>query len=165
MRKKIVYYTKEVVLFFLFITVFANAISLYKSQELNRESLSINKVKLLDGSIYEVEKGKPILIHLWATWCPTCRVEASNIESLSKYYNVLTIAVKSGSDSEIETFLKENNLTFKTINDSNSKLATNFNIAAFPTTFIYNKDAELIFSEVGYTSRLGLFIRMWWVSL
>jgi thiol-disulfide isomerase/thioredoxin len=165
MKKKLLHYTKEILTFIVTITILSNIISLYKSSDLSKEKLSINTLELINHKQFTLKTNKPILIHFWATWCPTCRVEASNIETISNYYNTLTIAVKSGSDDEIEKFLKENNLTFKTINDNNSKLASKFNIAAFPTTFIYNKKAELVFSEVGYTSRLGLLVRVWWASL
>ena len=57
-----------------------------------------------------------------------------------------------------------NNFDYKVINDKNGVLAKQFNIAAYPTTFIYDKINNLVFSEVGYTSTLGLFLRMFWVG-
>jgi hypothetical protein len=50
------------------------------------------------------------------------------------------------------------------INDSSGFISSEFNIAAFPTTFIYDKEKNLVFSEVGYTSTLGLWLRMLWAS-
>ncbi|MEO1954179.1 MAG: redoxin domain-containing protein, partial [Campylobacterales bacterium] len=73
---------------------------------------------------------------------------------------VLTIAVNSGSTKDIKDYMKERNLTFRFINDKDAYLAKKFNISAYPTTFIYDKDKKLVFSEVGYTSTLGLYIRM-----
>ena len=35
-----------------------------------------------------------------------------------------------------------------------------FNIKVFPTTLIYSKDQNLEFSEVGYTTTIGLYSRM-----
>ena len=101
------------------------------------------------------------MVHFWATWCPTCKLEASNIQEISKSYNVITIAVQSGSDKEIQKYLDDNNLDFKFINDKNSDYAKKFKVDVFPTTLIYDKDKNLIFSEVGYTSTLGLKLRMW----
>ena len=63
---------------------------------------------------------------------------------------------------EIEKYLKEHNLSFKVVNDEYSDFAYRFNIKVFPTTLIYDKDKNLKFSEVGYTSTLGLYLRMWW---
>ncbi len=44
-----------------------------------------------------IPNNKPILLHFWATWCPTCKFEAPNIEKVSKDYEVITIAVQSGT--------------------------------------------------------------------
>lgn len=164
MKNKIKHYIKEILLFIVVMTIFANVISLYKSMELNKEPLNISNITLINSKQYTIPHAKPILIHIWATWCPTCKLEASNIQTLSKYFEVVTIAVKSGSDDDINKWLKENNYDFKVVNDNNGVLASKFKIAAYPTTLIYNKDKDMVFSEVGYTSTIGLFLRMWWAS-
>jgi len=163
-KKKILHYLKEIILFILMMTLFANMISLYKSQELNSSNLPAIDTKLINNDRFTTPIKKPILVHIWATWCPTCKLEAGNIQRVSQSYEVITFAVKSGSDGEIKEFLEKNDLNFKVINDSSAKWASNFNISAYPTTFIYDKNGKLIFSEVGYTSTVGLYLRMWWAS-
>ena len=165
MKDKIKHYIKEIITFIIVMTLFANAISYYKSRDLNAKPLSLNTVTLLDNTHFSVVNNKPILIHFWATWCPTCKLEAQNIQYISEHYNVLTIAVNSGSNEEIKKYLLANDLNYKVVNDSHSVYASEFNIAAYPTTFIYDKDKNMVFSDVGYTSTLGLFFRMWWASL
>jgi len=165
MKDKIKHYAKELLYFVIFITLFANIISWYKSQELNEAPLQLKSVQLIDGSIYTLDRKKPILIHFWATWCPTCKLEASNIDFIAKHFNVLTIAVNSGSNLEIQNYLQKHDYTFKVVNDAQSLLSSEFHIAGFPTTFIYDKEQKLRFSEVGYTSILGLYLRLWWSSL
>jgi len=153
---KIKHYIKEIISTLIIITIMTNAVSYYRSTDLNKEKLPLSNV-ILDN--------KPILIHFWATWCPICKVEAPNIQEISEKYNVLTIATNSGSDMQIKEYLNEHNVDFKVINDENSNYARMFNIQVFPTTLIYDKDRSLIFSEVGYTSTFGLYIRMWWAGL
>ncbi|MDH4945115.1 protein disulfide oxidoreductase [Sulfurimonas sp. C5] len=165
MKKKVFYYAKELVFIIIFMSIFANILSIYKSQELNKQALKFQSFKLIDNTTYNVNTSKPLIVHFWATWCPTCKLETSNIEYLSKYYNVITIAVNSGSDYELHTYLQERDLHFKVINDNNSEYSTQFNIKAFPTTFIYDQNQNLVFSEVGYTSTIGLLLRMWWIKL
>jgi thiol-disulfide isomerase/thioredoxin len=161
-KEKVKHYIKEIVLFFLTMTIAANLLSLYRSQSLNDEALSIKEFKLIDNTLYTVDTNKPLLIHFWATWCPTCKLEASNINFLSKYYQVITIAVKSGSDYEIKKYLDEHNYHYKVVNDKDGTLSQKFKIAGYPTTFIYDKDQKLRFAEVGYTSTAGLALRMLW---
>lgn len=165
MKEKIIKYTKEIITFFIFITILANIISFYKSSDLNKESLQNINITLLDAQKYNYPKDKPILIHFWATWCPTCKLEASNIQTISKTFEVLTIAVSSGDDNEVKKYMNEHDLDYKVYNDTNGFFAKEFKIAAYPTTFIYDKNKNLVFSEVGFTSTFGLWLRMWWAAL
>ncbi|MBL4730556.1 MAG: protein disulfide oxidoreductase [Sulfurimonas sp.] len=165
MLQKLKYYLKEILLFTIILLVFANALSIYKSFDLNKQNLSLRKITLLHNNEYVQNDTKPLLVHFWATWCPTCRVEAPNIQYLSKYYEVLTIAVKSGSDKEIQVWMDENKYDFNVVNDSSSLIASNYKIGVFPTSLIYDKNKSLVFSDVGYTSTWGLFLRMWWATL
>jgi thiol-disulfide isomerase/thioredoxin len=160
MKDKIKKYLKEGLIFILMLIIALNAISYYNSLDLNKEKLTIQSFKLLDDSIYTLANDKPILVHFWATWCPTCKLEASNIEKISKDYEVITIAVQSGTKEEIEKYLDEHKLNFKVVNDEDGFYSQTFNIKAFPTTFIYDKNKNLKFSEVGYTSTAGLYSRM-----
>jgi hypothetical protein len=77
---------------------------------------------------------------------------------------VITIAVDSGTDYEIHAYMQEHNLDYKVINDNQNKISDKLNTQVLPTTLIYDKNQKLVFSEVGYTSSFGLFIRMLWVS-
>lgn len=165
MKDKIKHYIKEIALFIIIITIASNAISLYKSSDLNKDPLNLTNISLHNGSKYILSSSKPTLIHVWAIWCPTCKIEASNIQTLSNHYDVLTIAVKSGSNNDIQSWLKENEYTFNVVNDSSGFVASNFNVSVYPTTLIYDKNKKLVFSDVGYTSTWGLFLRMWWASL
>ncbi|WP_372998232.1 redoxin domain-containing protein [Sulfurimonas sp.] len=165
MKDKIKKYLKEIVTFFIFITILANIISIYKSRDLNKESLQNINITLIDAKRYTYPKDTPVLIHFWATWCPTCKLEASNIQTISENFEVLTIAVSSGDDNDLKKYMYENGLNYKVYNDANGFFAKEFKIAAYPTTFIYDKNKELVFSEVGFTSTWGLWLRMWWAGL
>ncbi|MDX4066828.1 protein disulfide oxidoreductase [Aliarcobacter skirrowii] len=162
MNQKIKKYLISFIKYAIFFIVVINLVSYYKSLDLNKNRLEIRSFELLDGTNYEIEKDKPLLIHFWATWCPICALEEQNIETISKDYQVITIATQSGSSEEIKEYLEKNNLSFKVVNDNLATLSREFNIKAFPTTFIYDKNQNLKFSEVGYSSTFGLKLRLWW---
>ena len=164
-KEKLKHYTKEFILFSVVMILFTNALSLYKSQDLNKQSFDLPMSKLIDGTIYRPKKGSATLLHVWGTWCPVCKAEADNIQRVSQDYEVITVAVNSGSDLEIKEYLKEHGLNYRVINDHTSSLAQKLNVLVYPTTFIYDKSGKLLFSEVGYTSNFGLYLRMWWASL
>ncbi len=162
--KKIKHYIKELLFIIITVTILTNLLSLYKSKTLTHTPLTIHSIHLIDNSLYMIKSNKPILIHFWATWCPVCKVEASNIAFLSKYFEVLTVVVKSGDDTKVRKFLQEHHYNFKVVNDKNGVLASAFKIAGFPTTFIYNKEHKLAFSDVGYSSTLTLYLKMLWAQ-
>jgi thiol-disulfide isomerase/thioredoxin len=153
---------KEIVIGVLILFVISNVFSYIRKPDLESTTFPQTKSQLIDGSYFETSKvqGKPLLVHLWALWCPTCKLEASNIQALSKNYEVLTIAVKSGSDEALKKYMYEKGFNFKVINDIHGKWAEEFKIEAFPTTFIYDQNGELTFTEVGYTTTAGLLARM-----
>jgi thiol-disulfide isomerase/thioredoxin len=160
MKDKIKKYLKEGIVFIVMLTVAMNAMSYYRSLDLNKDNLDIKSFKLLNNTEYTLPQNKAIIVHFWATWCPTCKFEASNIEKISKDYEVITIAVQSGTKEEIQEYLNENNLTFKVVNDEDGFYSRKFNIKAFPTTLIYDKNGNQKFSEVGYTTTACLYSRM-----
>lgn len=151
---------KELSIGLVLVFILSNIISYMRKPELDSNHLTKLEVRLLDGSSFKQTEGKPLVIHLWATWCKVCKLEAQNIETLSKKYTVLTIAVNSGSDENVKAYLKERGLSFPVVNDVDGRWAKQFKVEVFPTTFIYNGKGELIFTEVGYTTTAGLLARL-----
>ncbi len=160
MKDKIKKYLKEGIIIVVMLIIAINGVSYYRALDLNKDSLNIDKFTLLDNNTYTIPTDKPILIHFWASWCPICEFEAPNIEEVSKDYEVITIAVQSGSDEAIQRYLDEHKLKFKVVNDEDGFYFQKFNIKVFPTTLIYDKNKNLKFSEVGFTTTAGLYARL-----
>lgn len=107
-------------------------------------------------------KNRPTVIHFWATWCPICKMEATNFNSLiDENINLITIAVKS---EDLVKFINIKGLKYRVVDDINGELAKKFNIEVFPTTLIYDSKGILKFTEVGYTTTLGLKARLQMVN-
>jgi thiol-disulfide isomerase/thioredoxin len=153
--QKLKYYLKEIFFTFLIIVVISNFLSYYRSIDINKNNFNIENFNTQD---------KAFVVHFWATWCPTCKFEAPNIQTLSEEYPVLTIAVNS-KQTDIDRFMEKNGYDYQVLNDANSKIASKYNIKVFPTTLIFDKNNKLVFSEVGYTSTLGLKLRIWWANI
>jgi thiol-disulfide isomerase/thioredoxin len=164
MREKIAKYAKELTLFFIIMSIFANILSFYRSGDLNKDRLNLQSIELLNNRQYVLPKDGPILIYFWGTWCPICKMQSKNIETISNYFNVLSIAVKSGDDEQIKEYLKSRDLDFATINDYDGSLAKKFGVTIFPTVIIFDKDNNEVFSDVGYTSTIGLWFRLFFAS-
>lgn len=110
-------------------------------------------------------KDKPILLHFWATWCPVCKLEQSSIENISKDYRLITIAMQSGTNQELKSFMQDENLSFDVINDEFGLLSKKYNIRGVPASFVINKENRIKFIEIGYTTEIGMRLRLWWAGL
>jgi thiol-disulfide isomerase/thioredoxin len=104
---------------------------------------------------------KPVLVHFWATWCGICKLEQDSIQALSEDYNVITIAMQSGSDQEILQYLAEHKLDFEVINDAGGEIVKAYGVRAVPASFIVNGRNQVSTREVGYTTGWGLRLRLW----
>jgi thiol-disulfide isomerase/thioredoxin len=162
---KIKKYLKEIISFLIMLIIATNIVSYYKSLDLNKEKFDFNNIKLINQTSYKYDKNKNSIIYFWGSWCPICKYQSPNIEELSKEYNILSIAIDSGNNDEIINYLNNQKLTFNTINDTNKKYTSKLNIQAFPTTLIYDKNHNLLFSEIGYTSINSILIKTWFFDL
>lgn len=152
---------KEVLTTLILFFIISQVVNFIRKPEIKEDIYTYHLRDIENNAIEFFEyKDEPLVVHFWGTWCPTCQLEASNIETLSANYDVISIAVNSGSNQSIRRYMKENNLDYRVINDEKGVLAQKFNIGAYPTTLLYNAKGELKFTEVGYSTTLGLQARL-----
>ena len=105
---------------------------------------------------------KPVLVHFWATWCPICRTEQDSIASLAHDDpEVITVAMQSGKPEEVAKFMREQGIDFPVVNDPQGSLSGTWGVHAVPASFIVTPDGRIRFVEVGYTTGIGLRLRLW----
>ncbi|PLA74452.1 protein disulfide oxidoreductase [Hydrogenovibrio sp. SC-1] len=111
-------------------------------------------------------QGQPVLIHFWATWCPICDFAKDGIEQVAKDYQVINIATQSNDDATLQAYAKANQMNADIIvNDQDGQLMKRFGARAVPASFLVDKDGNIAFVEVGYSTSIGLKLRLWWLSL
>ena len=120
----------------------------------------------LDGKMLDSRdtQGRPLVIHIWAEWCPVCRLELAGIAELAKDTPVMSIAWKSGDDAAMRRFLAQENITMPVINDPQGTLLAPLGIKAVPLHLIVDATGRIHFVETGYTTPWGLRARLWWVE-
>ncbi len=121
----------------------------------------------LNGEVFDLEKyrGAPVLVHFWATWCVVCRLESKNIASLAEDYPVITVATWVESESEVEAYLLEEGLKMPVIVDTDQRWARQYAIKAVPYSFIIDSKGYIRYVEKGYSTEVGLRLRMWWAGM
>ncbi len=110
--------------------------------------------------------GHPVLVHFWATWCPVCRAEQSSIADLAHgNHDVMTIAMQSGNPQQVVRYMKEQGTSFPVVNDTDGSISNAWGVHAVPASFIIAPDGKISFVEVGYTTGIGLRLRLWWAGV
>ena len=105
---------------------------------------------------------RPVLVHFWATWCPVCRTEQSSIADIAHDYpNAITVAMQSGKSEAVANHMREQGIAFPVVNDPDGSIARAWGVHAVPVSFIIAPDGKIRFVEVGYTTGIGLRLRLW----
>jgi len=122
---------------------------------------------LLDGKTYVLatKPAQAVLVHFWASWCPICRTEQGSIESLARDNpNVISVAMQSGNSNAVQQYMREQAVSFPVINDADGQISARWGVQAVPASFIIDKNGRIRYVEIGYTTGLGLRLRLWLAS-
>jgi len=122
---------------------------------------------LLDGKPVTLAafSGRPVLVHFWATWCPICRLEQDSIDALARDAAVITVAMQSGDRAAVVQHLRNETLSFPVLNDPDGVIAAQWGVRAVPASFIVDGAGQIRYVEVGYTTGIGLRLRLWLAGL
>ncbi len=147
------------------------AAAIFAGQFLRTGDLVTGKPPLIDRNTINgipampyVGKG-PAIIYFWAEWCGICAMMQSAVSAVSAEYPLLTVALRSGSDTAIPQYLQQKHLPWTVVNDPQGSIAGSFGVKAVPALFFINRDGNIVFTSVGYTSEWGLRLRLWLAGL
>lgn len=143
------------------------------AKEAKEEKLPAFDFELKDqyGNTHKLSdyKGKVVFLNFWATWCPPCREEMPHIEEIYKEYgynknDVIILGAASPataenpspqdeSEEKIKAFLTKNNYTFPVVFDVKGEIFRNYYINAFPTTFMIDREGDIMGYVAGGLSK------------
>jgi thiol-disulfide isomerase/thioredoxin len=100
------------------------------------------------------EKGKFIIVHFWATWCPPCVEE---IPALSRFWDkygkrddlVLYVISVDKDWKTIDSFAAKNPNNLPMYRDPDAKTAERFGSSQYPETYIANRAGRVLFRVQG----------------
>ena len=98
------------------------------------------------GTIHQLDeyKGKPVLLHFWASWCPPCRAEMPELTAwLKKNPEVTVIPVSlDNSLEDAQTFLDDHHFDLPAqLTDSSQ--AMSMGARGLPTTLIISANGDV----------------------
>jgi peroxiredoxin len=110
-------------------------------------------------------RGQPVALHFWASWCGVCSAMRHNVQSVAQGHRVISVASRSGNDAAVRSFVAQHALDAPVIVDPSGVIAEAYGVSAFPTTFFVDASGVIRHVEVGYTTELGMRVRLWSAGL
>lgn len=104
-------------------------------------------------------RGKPLVINLWATWCPPCRREMPVLQAAQQANpEVEFVFVNQGEgQQQVERFLQQQALELDNLLlDSGARLGQSVGSLSLPTTLFYDADGILQNNHLGELSSASL---------
>jgi thiol-disulfide isomerase/thioredoxin len=122
-----------------------------KTPAIDKNAVPALQLSDLDGNTVSLAdfKGRAVFVNFWATWCGPCIREMPSIKALRdsmEKNNIVFLFVSNETKEEIAEFEKESKCNFRYLLISNLEET---GIEGLPTTFIYNSDGALVFTETG----------------
>ena len=117
----------------------------------------------LDGKRFDLEEALedgPVVITFWATWCKPCRKEMPELQKLlvmfrnedeKDAFRVIAVNGDGPADqAKVRPYVKSQKFDFTVIPDQDGEVRRNFQVEVFPTTFLVDRDGNVLHRTVGY---------------
>lgn len=106
----------------------------------DREVSTDLRFMTLDGQVFTLRdfEGKLVVINFWATWCLPCKVEMPLLENTYRNYkeDVIILGVTGEDPDTVRNYLKNNEVSYPIVMDSDYAITDYFGIQAYPSIII-----------------------------
>jgi thiol-disulfide isomerase/thioredoxin len=100
-------------------------------------------------------QGKPVVVNLWATWCPPCRREMPVLQrAQAEHADIHYVFVNQGETPEqIQAFMFEHGVRLRhVLIDAKGLVAAAYQANGYPTTLFFNAQGQLVSQRMGELS-------------
>lgn len=106
-------------------------------------------VSLLDGKPFDLaaNRGKPVLVNFWASWCIPCEDEAVVLEQGSRQYRdrVTFIGVNvQDTEPNARAFLRRFGVTYPNGMDVSGAIAVDYGMSGVPESYFVDANGQLV---------------------
>lgn len=117
------------------------------------------EIELRDGGSFALddERGHPVLLTFWASWCGPCRAELPALATWSvDHPDVKVVAVNVDREkAPAERFLEAVHFELPVGFDPDAKQLGRYGAISMPTMFLFDQRGELAWQHVGYSRERG----------
>jgi thiol-disulfide isomerase/thioredoxin len=101
-------------------------------------------------------RGKVVLLNFWATWCGPCRMEIPEFEQLQRQYQgriqVIGLSIDETPAAQVAAFARRLGINYPVVMATNAIQAKFGAVPAVPTTFVIDRQGEIVQRDVGLHS-------------
>jgi peroxiredoxin len=131
---------------------FAAAVAKLEADDVKRQNADFT-LSDLQGKAWHLRdlRGKVVLLNFWATWCPPCRKEMPDLETLFNKFKDQGFVVLAISDEEaakVSPFLAERNISYPVMLDPGRKVNELFQVEGIPKSFVYDRGGKLVAQSI-----------------
>jgi thiol-disulfide isomerase/thioredoxin len=114
------------------------------------------QVKTLDGQTAALSqyRGKVVILDLFATWCPPCRMEIPQFVALQKQYadrlTVVGLSYDQGSAEPVKKFMQDMKINYAVYWGS-QEIANFVGLRGIPQTLVLDPEGRVRQSYIGFT--------------
>lgn len=140
--------------------ILLGSVSLLRAEE-PRTAAPSWQLNDLEGQAVKLSdfKGKVVILDFWATWCPPCRAEIPGFIALQKQYaaqglSVVGVSLDTAGSSVVKTFMQRLGMNYPVVLGDEKIAADYGGIAAIPTTFVIDRNGNIVSSHQGFASQV-----------
>jgi len=123
--------------------------------DIQKADFTLSNLKNKKVTLSEL-RGKIVLVNFWATWCPPCRAEMGDLDTLQRYFGSQGLVVLSITDDtgfKVTEFIGGNKYAPDIVLDPGGKVHHAFHITGIPRTFLFGRDGKLLAVAIDQRSR------------
>lgn len=100
-------------------------------------------------------RGQRVFVNFWATWCPPCRAEMPDMQNLYEEQEVpieilaVNLTPTEQNEENIVDFVADFGLTFPILLDTDSEVANQYKVQAYPTSYMIDSEGRISFIAPG----------------
>lgn len=98
------------------------------------------------------QRGTPVVVNVWASWCAPCRTEMPLLgRAASEYAGRVTFIGVASRDSRDAAagFLDDIGVSYPSLFDASGDIRADLGLRGFPTTYLFDRDGTLREAVVG----------------
>jgi thiol-disulfide isomerase/thioredoxin len=140
----------------------------WQSRHLPSGEAPVSGVRTIAGDSQSLPiKGQATLIYFFAPWCGVCKLSMPNLNTIQRLFPTLSInavALDFESEEDVRKFSEDLGLRVPILLGGED-LRKSWQIDAYPTYMIIDSSGKIRASAIGYSSQLGMILRVTWTKI